>query len=179
MIEIAAGDVKEALFLVLPQVLHPAAHLSVSVASVTRLAMRFTPMDADDLDILLTEFRDYKATPDDQLPPAEASDLDSFWSKMSRISMPGDTTKHRFGKLARFACVLMVLPHANADPERLFSMVGKIETYQRSRLLPSTLRNLIAVKINGIDCTCHDAKFSPVFLQSTRKATTKSLEKEA
>ena len=140
-------------------------------------------MQADDLDVLLTEFRDFKSAPDDNLPPLQVVDgqpldLDAFWREMLNIKMPGDTSKLRFGKLSRFACVLLTLPHANADPERLFSLVGKIETDERSRLLPSTLRNLVSAKVNGIDGPCHSLKFLPTTLHSAKKATTKSLEKD-
>lgn len=113
--------------LVFAQFLDPAARLSVSAASVTSLATRFSPMPADDMDSLLAQFRDYKAAPDDQLglDAAGSDNLDEFWHQMSSIRMPGDTSKHRFDRLAGFAAVLMVLPHANADPERLFSVLGK------------------------------------------------------
>ena len=36
------------------------------------------------------------------------------------------------------------------DPERLFSMIGKVDTSQRSGLLPSIVRNILSVKIQAL-----------------------------
>ena len=52
-----------------------------------------------------------------------------------------------YANLARLAKILLVLPHSNADPERLFSMLGKIETQSRSLLSPSTTCDLLTVKL--------------------------------
>ena len=59
--------------------------------------------------------------------------------------------------LSKLAKVLLVLPHSNADPERLFSMVRKIETELRGNLDPSTVCDLLSVKVNN-DQPCYDSK---------------------
>ena len=51
----------------------------------------------------------------------------------------GEVGEKRYGNLADFSKLLLVLPHSTADPERLFSIIGKIDTSQRSSLLPSTV----------------------------------------
>ena len=63
-----------------------------------------------------------------------------------------------------------------ADPERLFSMVSKIETDQRSSLLPSTVADLISVKVNtSSECYESESLITPSLLSSAKQATTTSL----
>ena len=88
---------------------------------------------------------------------------------MGEITTLSDRSIHRFGNLAGLCKILLVLPHGNADPERLFSMVIKIETDQRNSLLPSTVSDLISVKINTVP-VCHESA-SPALLDSAKKAT--------
>ena len=64
---------------------------------------------------------------------------------MSKVKLVTDINTSRFGTLAQLAKILLVLPHSNADPERLFSMVRKIETEQRKHLDPSTDRDLLSI----------------------------------
>ena len=62
------------------------------------------------------------------------------------------------------------------DPERLFSMVSKIETDQRSSLLPSTVADLISVKLNtSSECYESESLITPSLLSSAKQATTTSL----
>ena len=70
-------------------------------------------------------------------------------SSMGEILLPaGDATAKRFCNLAKFCKTLLVLPHSTADPERLFSMIGKADTSQRSNLHASTVCDILRVKIN-------------------------------
>ena len=86
-----------------------------------------------------------------------------------------DQTIYRFGNLTKLCKILLVLPHGNADPERLFSMVSKIETDQRSSLLPSTVADLISVKVNtSSECYESESLITPL-LSSAKQATTTSL----
>ena len=88
-----------------------------------------------------------------------------------------DSASLRFGTLSQLAKMLLVLPHSNADPERLFSMVRKIETEQRKRLDPSTVCDLLSTKINN-DTVCYDNNhlMSRAFLKSVKTATRRSME---
>ena len=62
------------------------------------------------------------------------------------------------------------------DPEGLFSMVSKIETDQRSSLLPSTVADLISVKVNtSSECYERESLITPSLLSSAKQATTTSL----
>ena len=90
---------------------------------------------------------------------------------MSEITTLGDQSICRLANLAEeLLCkTLLVLPHGNADPERLFSMVNKIETDQRSSLLPSTVSDLISVTIPL--CYESGSPFTPPLLESAKEAT--------
>ena len=80
----------------------------------------------------------------------EHAALDHFWAAVAEIHSVTDIETYRFGLLARLAKTLLVLPHSNADPERLFSMVWKIETDQQKYLEISTLCDLLSVKIQSL-----------------------------
>ena len=61
--------------------------------------------------------------------------------------------------LSKLAKVLLVLPHSNADPEKLFSMGKKIQTELKGNLDPTTFCDLLSVKINNDHgCYEHDNK---------------------
>ena len=126
-------------------------------------------------DAVLKEWHEYQSLPDGQLP--ECKSLEEFWSTMGRLPAPaGEMGAHRFGSLANFCKLLLVLPHSTADPERLFSMIGKIDTAQRSSLLPSTVRDVLSVKLN-VDQECYKSRelFTLQLLGQARKATKRSL----
>ena len=87
-----------------------------------------TPVDLDDI---LCEVNDFHVMPESQLPTINCDDdsaLDQFWFSMGCIRKPGDTSQKRFSNFSRLCKTLLVLPHSNADPERLFSIVQKVET---------------------------------------------------
>ena len=123
-------------------ILDPRNRLSVTAASVSRLVRRFMQgTTVDDHDQLQKELRDFKSMPENQLPDVDIANpcgLDNFWADMSDIKQPGNLEEKRFQQLSDLCKVLLVLPHSTADPERLFSMIKKIETDQRNSLSPST-----------------------------------------
>ena len=83
------------------------------------------------------ELRDYRSTPSDQLPVFDAEEsgaIEHFWAAMAKVHSIIDLEVFRFSALFKFAQILLVLPHSNADPECLFSMVRKIETEERWQL---------------------------------------------
>ena len=129
-----------------------------SSTGILELAKRFTSFTIDEMDDLTMQFCDYRAASDDQLPafdPREYAAIDYFWAAMAEERAVTDLDTLRFGMLSRLAKVLLILPHSNADPERLFSMVRKIETELRRNLDPSTVCDLLSVKVNN-DCSCYD-----------------------
>ena len=118
-------------------------------------------MSSDNIDLLVTQLRDYKTVQEVQLPAVDG-DIVQFWARLGKVLMPGDAFQPRFPKLRELTTILLVLPYANADPERLFSMVGKTGTQQRVSLLPSTVRDFISVKVNYLShVNCHTVTFPP------------------
>ena len=113
--------------------------------------------------------------PQSQLPIVEDGALGQFWFSMGCIQKPGDTSEKRFGNLSLLCKTLLVLPHSNADPERLFSMVRKVETEQRGSLQPSTVQDLISVKMNTdpFYFDCHQL-FTSELLRSAKSAQPQS-----
>ena len=85
-----------------------------------------------------------------------------------------------YGKLAQLAKVLLVLPHSNVDPERLFSIVGKIETPTRSQLSPSITCDLLTVKVNH-DAPCYESHdiVTDELVKAAKAATRRSLQHQS
>ena len=138
--------------------LDPRNREDVTVASIIRLCKRFHKCMPEELDNILSEFNDYCVMPQQQLPSVNCEEegaLDQFWFSMGQILKSGDYSQKRFHNLSKLCKILLVLPHSNADPERLFSMVQKVETEQRSSLKPSTVQDLVSVKMN-IDSPCFE-----------------------
>ncbi|XP_052712794.1 uncharacterized protein LOC128186880 [Crassostrea angulata] len=101
---------------------------------VFKLAKRFPQIlgDTCSLDELHEEFLDYQLTPKEELPPADLG-ADKFWSQMAKVMEPF-SSKCRFGLLTKLALACCAIPVSNADPERIFSMLKKIQTEMRSDL---------------------------------------------
>ena len=123
-----------------------------SSTGVVQLATKFTSFTVDQMDTLSMQFRDFRAASDDQLPPFdphETAAIDHFWAAMAEVPLVTDLDTLRFGVLSTLAKVLLVLPHSKADPERLFSMIRKIDTEQIKLLDPSTVCDLLSDKVNN------------------------------
>ena len=75
------------------------------------------------------------------------SRVDTFWAEMGRKKTFVGAV--RFPLLTRVMTKLSVIAHSNnADSERVFSMVRKVDTDSRSQLGNDTLRALLSCKIN-------------------------------
>ena len=160
--------------------LHPRNRSKTTIAGIVNLTKRFTSFTSDDIDSVVMEFQDYRAVPDEQLPSIRDQDsaaIDHFWAQMAQVKSVTDLSMQRFGFLSQLAKHLLILPHSNADPERLFSMVRKIETDQRKHLDPSTICSLLSAKVNN-DHPCYDNAhlISTRFLTSVKTATRRSLQ---
>ena len=65
---------------------------------------------------------------------------------MEQLPLPGGESGVKwFGNLSNLC---KFLPHSTADPERLFSIISKVDTSQHSSLLPSTVCDILSVKLN-------------------------------
>lgn len=138
------------------QVLDPRNRFTVATADVLDLAHQFTSFTNDDTDSLTMEYLDFCSCTDEELPPFDPKTntaIDNFWANVEDITTVTDLNSLRFGKLAQLSKALLLLPHSNADPERLFSMVRNIYTEQTRQMDPTTLNSLLCVKINnGTPC---------------------------
>ena len=76
----------------------------------------------------------------------------------------------RFPLMKNLFSVLLCLPHSNADNERVFSQVRKINTEYRKRIGHETLTALLQVRMN---CDDRCFQFSPTkdMLCTSKKAT--------
>ena len=92
---------------------------------------------------------------DAELPPMDGG-LDAFWAAMAtRTTALGD---HPFATLSVVMKVYLLMPHSDADSERVFSMVNKIDTEHRSELAQDTIAALLSVKVN---CTADTHSYEP------------------
>ena len=125
-----------------------------SFGGLTQLVTRLTSITSDEIDSLSMEFRDFRATSDTHLPTFDPKNdnaaIDHYWAAMSEVRSVTDSEIYRFQYLSQLAKTLLVLPHSNADPERLFSMVRKIETEERRNLNPTTVCDLRSIMINSV-----------------------------
>ena len=160
--------------------LDPRNRVKTSSASIIRLTKRFLTDNSDKIDAIVAEFLSFQVAPDSQLPifdPKTDAAIDHFWSLMGKQTAIGDLSSLAYLNLSTLAKIVLVLPHSNADPERLFSMVGKIETQSRSLLSSSTTCDLLTVKMNH-DSPCFASKdlISEDLLKAAKSATRRSLQ---
>ena len=102
--------------------------------------------------------------------------IDHFWADVGDVRTVTDLETLRFGKLAELSKALLVLPHSNADPERLFSMVRKIYTELRRHMDPTTLSDLLSVKLNNDNpCYLNETLMSENFIETAKKSYTDKL----
>lgn len=78
-------------------------------------------------------------------------------------------TAEYYPTLTRVMRVLLSIPHSNASSERVFSMLKKIVTDQRSLLAPDTVNALLRVKMNESNC-CIGTHFDGKTLKSLKRA---------
>lgn len=127
-----------------------------SAEEVRKLALSFT-FSNDIADKSVHDWVDYQI---DEIP-----DLDpvTFWLDRKTVE--------RYPALALVMQTLICLPHSNASCERVFSMLKKIVTDQRSLLKSETVNSLLRFKINQHGC-CIDIKFEKSLLKELKMAAT-------
>lgn len=119
--------------------------------AVVRLAKLFPQLQlGEKLDQLKTEAFDFQMAGAEDLP--DTNDVDDFWAKLHQIKGPG-SSELTYSTLLVLVRALLALPASNADSERCFSMVRKIDSEDRSHLHRSTVASLLTLKIN-VDDEC-------------------------
>ena len=120
--------------------------------AVIRLTKLFPQLqlEGEKLDQLKTEAYDLQMADPEDLP--DTNDVDDFWAKLHLIKSPG-STESTYATLLVLVRALLALPASNADSERCFSMVRKIDSEDRSHLERSTVASLLTLKID-VDESC-------------------------
>jgi hypothetical protein len=135
---------------------------------VVELAQRLGESGGDQ-DVLMDQYQDYQMASMEDLPTLEPGGrMDKFWFKMEK-EVVCTTGQPRFQAISRLALVALSLPHSNADAERSFSMLKKIQTDTRENLSARTVHALMTTKIN-VDSPCHDFVPPSTMLKLVRKA---------
>ena len=112
------------------------------------------------MDALSEEFIAYQLLQDEDIPShvwdkatVVADDdgheyyrMDILWHHISTLkSLDG---RARFSRLSKLAMLVLVIPHSNAEEERIFSMVRKNKTAFRPSLDPKgTLSSILRIKL--------------------------------
>ncbi|KAJ8333719.1 hypothetical protein SKAU_G00410380 [Synaphobranchus kaupii] len=118
-------------------VLDPELRYTFTPSSVIELGKKLPQLELDQ-DSLREEVVAFQITARADLP--EEQQVDRFWALIEKVG--------RFKNLARLMKALLCIPHSNASSERVFSMVRKIVTENRTRLDNSTLCSLLSCKLN-------------------------------
>ena len=115
-----------------------------------------------DLDSLREEVVEYQVLGREDLP--QEARIDRFWAMLGRDG--------RFQNLVHLMKALLCVPHSNASSERVFSMVRKIVTENRTRMDNSTLNSLLSCKLNFTGAA-HTHAPSRAVLQAAKHCTFK------
>lgn len=98
---------------------------------------------------------------------------DVQWSAVGEIRNPDG--KLKFGRVAKLMLDVLVIPHSNAQCERIFSSVKKTRTEFRASMSNSALQNLLLAKDHQSG-PCYEKTHSAAFLKKAKSATVKSLQ---
>jgi hypothetical protein len=71
--------------------------------------------------------------------------IESFWAQLRKASEE-NKERYNFYNISKLMCVLMSLPHSNAETERAFSCLTNIKTKKRNSLNVDTVEALLIVK---------------------------------
>ncbi|KAK0146582.1 Protein FAM200B [Merluccius polli] len=97
--------------------------------------------------------------------------VEEFWGSMSSTKSKM-TGLSQFERLSKIAALVLVLPHSNADAERVFSMVGLNKTKTRNSLaLDGTLSSIMTVKMAGLETQCFKWEPPTPVLKASKSAT--------
>ena len=91
-----------------------------------------------------------------------------WWEVGEMVQLNGQP---RFPTLYKLMMGLLTIPASNADSERGFSMLRKVQTDQRSSLSQSTIVALMSIKFNN-ECCCFDLELPEDLWKDYKKATT-------
>lgn len=143
---------------------------SISFDHLVSLTRRFKLCDNNTMNKLESEFLKYQLL-DFSKEEKQKLPVDVFWHGVSkRVASVNNLPE--FPHLSKVMKDLLVLPHSNADCERMFSHVRKNRTEFRSELGNDTMKGILSTKFNLLsDCACYDFKPDANLLSKAQKAT--------
>ncbi|XP_056003345.1 uncharacterized protein LOC125662754 isoform X2 [Ostrea edulis] len=148
--------------------LNPNTKDKISPEDVVSLSDRFCSLSQQEKQQLEDETSDYILTPLSDLPTFDAdTTLNQFWNTMGNLKLPSG--QKQFQLLHQLSKIVLTLPHSNADTERTFSMLKKIQTDSRESLADKTIHSLLSVKINNPE-ECHQYKPEPELVRAAKSA---------
>ncbi|CAG2208435.1 unnamed protein product [Mytilus edulis] len=138
---------------------------------VASLSDRFLSLSPDQKSQLEDQASDYILSPKSDLPPydKENTTMNQFWQSMAQRKIPSG--QPQFDLLFQLSKVMLTIPHSNADTERTFSMLKKIQTDSRDNLESKTIHSLLSIKINNYT-DCYLYKPEPSLVRSAKSACT-------
>lgn len=105
--------------------------------------------------------------------------VDVLWWHLAKMTVP-ETTMKRFKHIVKVAEIVIVIPHSNAEQERIFSIVRKNKTDARSSLsMEGTLFSILTVKSHYPESSVPCFKWKPdtEVLELAKHAVTKANDK--
>lgn len=84
------------------------------------------------------------------------TDVVQYWNHIGKLTDASGS--QRFPNLMALVCGMLIIPHGNADTERLFSTMNNIKTKLRNSLSDANVAALLQVKCNGSETV---ARFKP------------------
>ncbi|XP_041348870.1 uncharacterized protein LOC121368275 [Gigantopelta aegis] len=103
--------------------------------------------------------------------------IDTIWNNIGHLTSAGGNPK--YGLLTNVMKQILVIPHSNADSERIFSTVRKNRTEFRPNLSDEQLSALLVQKFSMLaaDVLCHELSFTDDLLKKAKSATYQSLKR--
>ena len=128
-----------------------------------------TLIPSDKLDQLELEFLRYQVEESLDRLLTGLTRIDDIWNHIAK--MKDNSGCFKYNLLSKVIKSILVIPHGNADCERIFSLVRKNKTVFRPNLSVDSLEDLIVEKVNMISSgvKCHQKEFSDKFLHQTKK----------
>ena len=104
------------------------------------------------------------------LPPkvTAITEVDKYWHAISQIKDCLET-EYRYSTLPKLTKAILVIPHGNADTERLFRHIGLNKMKHRNRLGISTSNSLLTVQFN-VPQKCYEFKPNTELLTTCENA---------
>lgn len=100
--------------------------------------------------------------------------IDAVWSHIG--SMKNSDTSFKYDKISKVMLAVLLVPHSNAECERIFSVVKKNKTAFRSSLSNKTVQNISVLKSTSSEC--YNRSYSEDFLKRAKRATTQHLQSQ-